>query len=102
VGRIEEELIEIVTLELDKIRGRLDEHQIELKATDEAQDFMTQEGYSTEFGARHLRRVIQRLVEDPLSEKLLAGEFEPGDTVVVDLEEDEITLRALEMAEVIG
>ncbi|MCK4451372.1 MAG: AAA family ATPase, partial [Anaerolineae bacterium] len=97
-----EEIGQIVTLELDKIRERLDEHQIELKATDEAQDFMAQEGYSTEFGARHLRRVIQRLVEDPLSEKLLAGEFEPGDTVVVDLEEDEIKLRALEMAEVIG
>jgi ATP-dependent Clp protease ATP-binding subunit ClpC len=97
-----EEIGQIVTLELDKIKERLDEHQIELKATDEAQDFMAQEGYSTEFGVRHLRRVIQCLVEDPLSEKLLAGEFEPGDTVVVDLEEDEITLRALEMAEVIG
>ncbi len=94
-----EEIKQIVTLELDKIRERLDEHQIELKATDEAQDFMAEEGYSTEFGARHLRRVIQRLVEDPLSEKLLAGEFEPGDTVVVDLEEDEITLRAQEQVE---
>jgi ATP-dependent Clp protease ATP-binding subunit ClpC len=97
-----EEIRQIVTLELDKIGERLDEHQIELTATDEAQDFMAEEGYSTEFGARHLRRAIQRLVEDPLSEKLLAGEFESGDTVVVDLEEDEITLRALEVAEVIG
>jgi len=97
-----EEIKQIVTLELDKIRERLDEHQIELKATDEAQDFLAQEGYSTEFGARHLRRTIQRLVEDPLSEKLLAGEFQPGDNVVVDLEEDEIKLRALEMAEVLG
>ena len=95
-----EEIKQIVTLELDKIRERLDEHEVELKATDEAKDFMAQEGYSTEFGARHLRRVIQRLVEDPLSEKLLAGEFQPGATVVADLEEDEIKLRALEMAEV--
>ncbi|MEE8162789.1 MAG: ATP-dependent Clp protease ATP-binding subunit, partial [Anaerolineae bacterium] len=93
-----EEIKQIVTLELDKIRERLDEHQIELKAADAAKDFMAQEGYSTEFGARHLRRVIQRLVEDPLSEKLLAGEFQPGDTVVVDLEEDKIKLRALETA----
>ncbi len=95
-----EEIKQIVTLELDKIRERLGEHQIELQATDEAQDFMAEEGYSTEFGARHLRRVIQRLVEDPLSEKLLAGEFQPGDVVVADVEDGEIVLRAQEQVEV--
>ena len=94
-----EEIKQIVTLELDKIRERLDEYQIELKATDEAQDFLAQEGYSTEFGARHLRRVIQRLVEDPLSEKLLSGEFQQGDVVVADVEEGEIILRAQEQVE---
>ena len=94
-----EEIGQIVTLELDKIRERLDEHQIELKATDEAQDFMAQEGYSTEFGARHLRRVIQRLVEDPLSEKLLSGEFQSGDVVVVNVEDGEIVLRDQEQVE---
>ncbi|MBL7184169.1 MAG: ATP-dependent Clp protease ATP-binding subunit [Anaerolineae bacterium] len=94
-----EEIKQIVTLELDKIRERLDEHQIELKATDEAQDFLAQEGYSTEFGARHLRRVIQRLIEDPLSEKLLSGEFQPGDVVMADVEEGEIILRAQEQVE---
>jgi ATP-dependent Clp protease ATP-binding subunit ClpC len=94
-----EEIKQIVTLELDKIRERLDEHQIELKATDEAQDFIAREGYSTEFGARHLRRTIQRLVEDPLSEKLLAGEFQPGDVVVAGVEDGEIALRAQEQTE---
>jgi len=94
-----EEIKQIVTLELDKIRERLDEHQIELKATDEAQDFLAQEGYSTEFGARHLRRVIQRLVEDPLSERLLSGEFQPGDVVVADVEDGEIVLQAQEQVE---
>ena len=94
-----EEIKQIVTLELDKIRERLDEHQIELKASDEAQGFLAQEGYSTEFGARHLRRVIQRLVEDPLSEKLLAGEFQTGDVVVADVEDGEIVLRAQEQVE---
>ncbi len=94
-----EEIKQIVTLELDKIRERLDEHQIELRATDEAQDFMAREGYSTEFGARHLRRVIQRLVEDPLSEKLLTGEFQTGDVVVVDVEDGEIVLRAQEQVQ---
>jgi len=94
-----EEIKQIVTLELNKIKERLDEHQIELTATEEAKDFMAQEGYSTEFGARHLRRVIQRLVEDPLSEKLLAGEFQAGDVVVADVEDGEIVLRAQERAE---
>jgi len=94
-----EDIKQIVTLELDKIRERLDEHQIELKATGAAQGFLAQEGYSTEFGARHLRRVIQRLVEDPLSEKLLAGEFQPGDVVVADVEDGEIVLRAQEQIE---
>ncbi len=94
-----EEIRQIVTLELDKIRERLEEHQIELMATDAARDFLAEEGYSTEFGARHLRRVMQRLVEEPLSEKLLAGEVQDGDTVLADLEEGEITLQALETAE---
>ncbi len=94
-----EEIKQIVALEMGKIRERLDEHQIELRATDEAQDFMAQEGYSTEFGARHLRRVIQRLVEDPLSEKLLSGEFQPGDVVVAGVEDGEIVLRAQEQIE---
>jgi ATP-dependent Clp protease ATP-binding subunit ClpC len=89
-----EEIKQIVTLELDKIRERLGEHQIELKATDEAQDFMAQEGYSTEFGARHLRRTIQHLVEDPLSERLLLGEFQTGDVVVADVRDGEIVLQA--------
>jgi len=94
-----EEIKQIVTLELDKIKERLDEHQIELKATDQAQDFMAREGYSAEFGARHLRRVIQRLVEDSLSEKLLAGEFQPGDVVVADVRDGEIVLRCPEEIE---
>lgn len=89
-----EEIKQIVTLELNKIRERLGEHQLEIEATDEAKDFLAKEGYSTEFGARHLRRVIQRLVEDPLAEKLLAGEFRAGDVVVADLEDGQIVLRA--------
>jgi ATP-dependent Clp protease ATP-binding subunit ClpC len=89
-----EEIKQIVTLELNKIKERLGEHQIEIEATDAAKDFLAKEGYSTEFGARHLRRVIQRLIEDPLAEKLLAGEFRSGDVVVADLEDGQIVLRA--------
>jgi len=94
-----EEIKQIVDLELDKLRKRLDEHQLKLEATDEAKTFLAEKGYDPKFGARPLRRVIQRLVEDPLSEGLLIGEFKPGDTVLADLEEDKIVLRALERAE---
>ena len=94
-----EEIKQIVDLELDKLRKRLDEYQLKLEATDEAKTFLAEKGYDPKFGARPLRRVIQRLVEDPLSEGLLIGEFKPGDTVLADLEEDRIVLRALERAE---
>ena len=94
-----EEIKQIVDLELDKLRKRLDEYQLKLEATDEAKTFLAEKGYDPKFGARPLRRVIQRLVEDPLSEGLLIGEFKPGDTVLADLEEDKIVLRALERAE---
>ena len=94
-----EEIKQIVVLELNKIRERLGEHQLELTATDEAREFLAGEGYSTEFGARHLRRVIQRLVEDPLSEKLLAGEFQTGDVIVADVADGEIVLRTQEQVE---
>jgi len=94
-----EEIKQIVELELNKLRKRLDEYQIKLEATDEARTFLAEKGYDPKFGARPLRRVIQRLVEDPLSEGLLMGEFKPGDTVLADLEEGKIVLRALERAE---
>jgi ATP-dependent Clp protease ATP-binding subunit ClpC len=92
------EIKDIVQLELDKIQLRLDEHDVVLKITDEARSFLAEEGYSPEFGARQLRRVIQQHVEDPLSEGILAGKFQPETTVLVDLNEaeDGITLRASE------
>jgi len=90
-----EQLKQIVDLELNKIQRRLAEHNIELIATEEARELLAQEGYDPHFGARPLRRTIQRLVEDPLSEAILAGEIEDG-SVLVELDEHgKIALRAL-------
>jgi ATP-dependent Clp protease ATP-binding subunit ClpC len=91
------EIKEIVRLELDKIQLQLDEHDVALRFTDKACDFMAKEGYSLEFGARQLRRVIQQHVKDPLSEGILAGEFQPETTVLVDLNEegDGVVLRTI-------
>jgi ATP-dependent Clp protease ATP-binding subunit ClpC len=93
-----EQIQEIVRLELDKIQERLSERDITLESTPEARDFLGEQGYSPEFGARQLRRVIQQHVEDRLSEAILAGEFQPEITVIVELdgEKDGINLRASE------
>ena len=81
---------QIVDLELDLVRERLSEHEIELEVTSEAMDLLAEKGYDPDFGARPLRRAIQDLVEDPLAEKLLAGEFAAGDKVTIERDGDEL------------
>jgi ATP-dependent Clp protease ATP-binding subunit ClpC len=94
-----EQIREIVELMLSQVQERLNEHEVELEATDEAKELLAKEGYDPHFGARPLRRVIQNMIEDPLSEAILAGEFKPGDTVLLDAEDDEIALRTKELME---
>jgi ATP-dependent Clp protease ATP-binding subunit ClpC len=89
-----EQTEEIVDLELVKIRKRLDEQEIDLQATEEARHYLAKKGYSEEFGARNLRRTVQRAIEDALSEGILSGEFGTGQLILVDLEDGEIALRA--------
>jgi ATP-dependent Clp protease ATP-binding subunit ClpC len=89
-----EDIQKIVALELDKVAERLKEHDLVLTATTEALTFLAEQGYDSEFGARPLRRVIQQKVEDPLSDRLLAGEFINGDNIDVNINEDgEIVLN---------
>ncbi len=89
-----EHIKRIVTLEIDKVAERLVDHEIVLTATPAALDQLADEGYDPEMGARPLRRVIQQKVEDRLSDALLAGDFVDGDTILVDLgENNEIVLR---------
>jgi ATP-dependent Clp protease ATP-binding subunit ClpC len=83
-----EDIQNIVTLELNKVSTRLQEHNLTLTATDEALALLADLGYDAEFGARPLRRVIQQKVEDPLSDRLLAGEFGEGATILIDVDED--------------
>jgi ATP-dependent Clp protease ATP-binding subunit ClpC len=79
---------EIVDLQMREIAGRLSEHDVKVELTDAASDWLAQEGYDPQFGARPLRRTLQRFVENPLSKRILAGEFHEGDTVVVDAAEN--------------
>lgn len=87
-----EDIKKIVDLELRKVAGRLAEHAISLTATPAAQERLAELGYDPDMGARPLRRVIQQKVEDVLSDALLAGQFDDGDMVVVDVVDGEIKL----------
>ena len=91
-----ENIKEIVRLELDKVSLRIEEHAIVINTTPAALEKMAEMGYDPEFGARPLKRVIQQNIEDSLSDAMLAGEFEDGDTIIVDVVDDEIKLRRSE------
>ncbi len=94
-----EDILEIVSLELGKVRARLAEQGHALEATPAALERLADLGYDPEMGARPLRRVIQQKVEDPISEALLAGAFDEGVGIVVDVDEEgEIVLRSAEEA----
>ncbi|HEY6072439.1 MAG TPA: ATP-dependent Clp protease ATP-binding subunit, partial [Anaerolineales bacterium] len=89
-----EDIQKIVALELSKVGERLKEHSLELSATPEALAALADLGYDPDFGARPLRRVIQQKVEDPLSDRLLSGEFVDGAFIVVEVGVDgEISLE---------
>jgi ATP-dependent Clp protease ATP-binding subunit ClpC len=84
-----EQMLDIVDLQMDEIRGRLAENGLMVELTDAARSWLAEEGYDPMFGARPLRRALQKHIESPLSIKLLRGEFAEGDTVLVDLDEVE-------------
>ena len=83
----------IVELELAKVAERLVDHEIRLTATPAALGRLAELGYDPDMGARPLKRIIQQKVEDAVSDALLSGQFNDGDTIVVDLDKDEIVLR---------
>jgi ATP-dependent Clp protease ATP-binding subunit ClpC len=84
----EELMLQIVDLEMREVSERLGEHGIHVQLSEEARSWLAKEGYDPAFGARPLRRALQKYVESPLSIKMLSGEFTEGDTVVVDVAAD--------------
>ena len=85
VGQVEQ----IVDLQLKEVRERLAEHDLKVELTEEARKWLAKEGYDPAFGARPLRRAIQKYVESPLSVKILEGEYQSGETVIVDVNPEE-------------
>ncbi len=85
---------QIVELMLNDLRKRLGDKDIDIEISEKAKDKLVEEGYDTEFGARPLRRSIQKLIENPLSEKLLDGEIGDGDLVQIDEKAGELTFAS--------
>jgi ATP-dependent Clp protease ATP-binding subunit ClpC len=90
------EITEIVDLLLEAVHERLIEHNVRLHVTQPAKEYLAEEGYDPDFGARPLRRVIQDKIEDALSDGLLSGRFQPEQTIVVDCADEELTFEAVE------
>jgi ATP-dependent Clp protease ATP-binding subunit ClpC len=97
-----DEVKSIVDLMLERLREQLQSQSLDLALSDAAKELLAAEGYDPQLGARPLRRAIQRLLEDPLSEKVLFGEFSAGSTVLVDADGEEertLTFSAVETPE---
>jgi ATP-dependent Clp protease ATP-binding subunit ClpC len=97
-----EQIADIARLLLDRTRRRLRAQDVELEFTDEAVDLVAAEGFDPEFGARPLRRTIQRKVDNELSRMLLEGSLNSGDRVVVGVEDGKLSFEALEESALVG
>ena len=95
-----EDMRKIVSLQMADIQSRLSEHGLKVELTDEATEWLANEGYDPAFGARPLKRALQKHVESPLSISLLSGEFGTGDTVLVDIVDDEVVFKKKEPVDV--
>jgi len=88
-----DQITKIVDIQLEDLRKRLAARKITLSLSDEARRFLAEQGYDPVFGARPLKRTIQRLIENPLASEVLAGHFVEGDHVVVEPQGDSLRFR---------
>lgn len=86
------DIAQVVDLQLQRLRGLLAERRLSLTLTDKARKFLAEQGYDPTYGARPLKRAIQKYLQDPLALRILAGEFKPGDTVEVDAGADALRM----------
>ena len=75
---------------MDYLRGLLKEQEISIEITDDAKDLLDTRGFNPIYGARPLKLILRQLVENPLSKEILSRKFVEGDTVVIDVKDDEI------------
>jgi ATP-dependent Clp protease ATP-binding subunit ClpC len=95
----EAHVVQIVDLQMKEISTRLEDHGLQIQLTEAAKHWLAEQGYDKDFGARPLKRALQRYVESPLSVRLLKGEFNRGDHVLIDVAEGSLTFTRLEPVE---
>ncbi len=88
-----EEIREIVDLMMKDLFKRLSERDLSIEVTDEVKDYLAKDGYSEAYGARPLRRLIQKKIEDQLAEEILTNAYQPGDTILLKLVDDKIVFE---------
>jgi len=94
-----EDVKRIVALQMGEIAQRMREQVLTIRLSDAAQDWLAEKGYDPVFGARPLRRTLQRLVESPLSKKLIRRELKAGDALQIDVEKGELVFREVKREE---
>lgn len=86
----QDQILTILSLEIKKLENRLKERKLSLSISQKALEFIAKSGYDPAFGARPLKRTVQRLLEDPLARHILAGQYKEGDTIAVDFKDEEL------------
>ena len=89
-----EHIHSIVDLMIDMVRAELDDHKISLEISEAVRDYLSEKGYDPVFGARPLRRLIQNEIEDRLSEEVLGGRLNAGETAYIDVEDGEVVIKS--------
>jgi len=92
-----ERIKQIIDIQIRDLENRLSERHVTMKVTDKAREYLARDGYDPAYGARPLKRTLQRKIQDPLALMLLDGKFNEGDTVLVDLsiEKEGLVIRKM-------
>ncbi len=93
---------QIVSIQLGYLQRRLTARKLELRVTDRVREYLAREGFDPVYGARPLKRAIQRLLQDPLAQRLLEGEFQEGDRILADIDGGELVLSREESVSSVG
>ena len=99
---VKEQLRLIVQQQVQRLKERLEEQKISLKLSDAALDFLAEMGYDPVYGARPLKRAVQRYLETAIAKSILRGDFKGGDTIFVDVEDERLTFGRLGALQITG
>ena len=88
-------MLGILDIQLERVFARISERKIKIRISDDAKTFLVNAGYNPQFGARPLKRAIQRYLEDPLAMELLEGHFSEGDSIAIDLRDGRLTFSVI-------